>query len=311
MSGSGEWWIVSRSRTVGLFALITILFGGAFPAIKVGVADVPPLLFAASRYYLSGTLLLVFALVTGRSWLPKTRNDRLAVAVGGTLFIGGSGLNFVGLQFTTSGVSAIIFALIPVLTVLASWILLPAERSSRRSVLGVLIGFVGVAIVVNTGPVPDGALIGNLLVLAAAVSVAIGTVLVKRCRSTMSVIPLTAWAMVLGATIQLAFSVALDESIAAVDPTVEAVLALLYLSVFAGAVAFVVYFQLIERIGPVQVNTMSYLTPITAMIIGGVLLGEAIPSASIAGFGVILAGFLLLEEREIAAELARFRGAAR
>lgn len=304
---------MTRFRTLLLFGLIVLLFGGAFPAIKMGVADVPPLLFAAARYYVSGTLLLAFTLLTGRRVLPATRNDRLAVASGGVLFIGGTGLNFVGLQFTTSGVSAIIFAMIPVFTVSASWFLLPAERASRWSVLGVLVGLVGVAFVVNTGSAvaTDAAFLGNLLVLAAAVSVALGTTLVRRCHATMSVVPLTAWAMIIGATIQLLLGVGIGESVGAVDPTVEALLALVYLAVFAGAIAFVVYFRLIDQIGPVQVNMTSYLTPVVALTVGWALLGEPIPTASVLGLGVILVGFLLLEEHEVAAELARFRGAAR
>lgn len=304
---------MTRSRTFGLFILITVLFGGAFPAIKAGVSHVPPLLFAAVRYYLSGALLLLFALATGRDWLPETRNDRLAIVSGGVLFIGGTGLNFVGMQFTTSGVSATIFAMVPVLTVVASWILLPAERASRWSVLGVVVGFGGVALVVNMGLELDTplALLGNLLVLAAAGSVAFGTVLVRRSRPTISVIPLTAWAMLVGGTIQLLFSFAIGESVFAVEPAIEAVVALLYLAVFAGAIAFVIYFELINQIGPLQTNVMSYLTPIVAMVVGRVLLEEPIPRTAVAGLVVILVGFLLLEEHEIAAELARFRGAAR
>lgn len=304
---------MSRVRTILLFVAITVLFGGAFPAIKTGVADVPPLLFAAARYYVSGALLLAFALLTSRRVRPATRNDWLAVASGGVLFVGGTGLNFVGLQFTTSGDSAIIFAMIPVFTVLASWVLLPTERASRWNVLGVLVGFVGVAVVVNGGSIggTDAAFLGNLLALAAATSVALGTTLVRWCHPTMSIVPLTAWAMLVGATVQLLLAIGVGESVGAIDPTAEALLALVYLAVFAGAIAFVIYFQLIEQVGPVQVNMLSYLTPVVALGVGRVLLDEPIPPSSVAGLAVILAGFLLLEEHEIAAELARFRGAGR
>lgn len=313
MSEAGQPVAVSRTRTLGLFASIVLLFGGAFPAIKRGVVDVPPLLFAAGRYYISGALLLAFALATGTRCRPDARNDWYAIASGGTLMIGGTGLNFVGLQYTTSGVSAIIFGLIPVLTVVISWVLLPTERSSSRGILGVLIGFVGVAIVINPGSATtgDATLLGNALVLAAATSTSLGTVLVRRSHPTVGVVPLTGWAMMVGATIQLALGVALGESFADVAPTVGSLLSILYLAVFAGGIAFVFYFRLIDEIGPLQVNMTSYLTPVVAVAVGWAFLGEPIPTASIAGLLVILVGFLLLEEQEIAAELARFRGAAR
>lgn len=303
---------VSRARNLGSFLLVTLLFGAVFPAIKVGLADVPPLLFAAARYYLSAALLLGYALVTADRWRPRTRNDRIAVLAGGVLFIGGTGLSFVGLQFTTSGVGAIVFSLIPILTVLVAWALLPEERPNRRGVLGVVVGFVGVAIVVRPDPAALGtSVVGELLVLSAAVGVALGTVLVRRSRPTMSVVALTGWAMAVGATVQLGFALALGESLAAVQPTLSALAALLYLAVVGGAVGFVIYFTLLERLGALEINLIAYLVPIVTLAIGWAVLGEPIAPTTVAGFLVVLVGFALLTDREIAAELARFRGAGR
>lgn len=302
---------VSRARNLGLFLLVTLLFGAVFPAIKVGLADVPPLLFAAARYYLSAALLLGYALLTTDRWLPRTRNDRIAVLAGGVLFIGGTGLSFVGLQFTTSGVGAIVFSLIPILTVLVAWVLLPEERPTRRGVLGVCVGFVGVAIVVRPDPSIETSVVGELLVLTAAAGVALGTVLVRRSHPTMAVVALTGWAMAVGATVQLGFALALGESLAAVRPTLSALVALLYLAVVGGAVGFVIYFTLLERLGALEINLIAYLVPIVTLAIGWAVLDEPIVPTTVAGFLVVLVGFALLTDREIAAELARFRGAGR
>lgn len=303
---------MSRVRNLGLFLLVTVLFGAVFPAIKVGLADVPPLLFAAARYYLSAALLLGYALSTTDRWRPRTRGDRTAVLAGGTLFIGGTGLSFVGLQFTTSGVGAIVFSLIPILTVLAAWVLLPEERPDRRGLLGVVVGFVGVAIVVRPDPAALGtSVVGELLVLSSAAGVALGTVLVRRSRPTMSVVALTGWAMAVGATVQLGFALALGESLAAVRPTLSALVALVYLAVVGGAVGFVVYFTLLERLGPLEINLIAYLVPIVTVAIGWAFLDEPVVPAMVAGFLVVLVGFGLLTDREIAAELARLRGAGR
>lgn len=302
---------VSRARNLGLFLLVTLLFGAVFPAIKVGLADVPPLLFAAARYYLSAALLLGYALLTTDRWRPRTRNDRIAVLAGGTLFIGGTGLSFVGLQFTTSGVGAIVFSLIPILTVLVAWVLLPEERPTRRGVLGVCVGFVGVAIVVRPDPSLEMSVVGELLVLTAAAGVALGTVLVRRSRPTMAVVALTGWAMAVGATVQLGFALVLGESLAAVRPTASALVALLYLAVVGGAVGFVIYFTLLERLGALEINLIAYLVPIVTLAIGWAVLDEPVVPTTVAGFLVVLVGFALLTDREIAAELARFRGAGR
>lgn len=230
----------------------------------------------------------------------------------GTLFIGGTGLSFVGLQFTTSGVEAIVFSLVPILTVLAAWVLLPEERPDRRGILGVVVGFVGVAIAVRPDPAALGtSVVGELLVLSSAAGVALGTVLVRRSRPTMSVVALTGWAMAVGATVQLGFALALGESLAAIRPTASALVALVYLAVVGGAVGFVVYFTLLERLGPLETNLIAYLVPIVTVAIGWAFLDEPVVPAMVAGFLVVLVGFGLLTDREITAELARLRGAGR
>ena len=298
---------------LGRFLLIVVLFGGAFPAIKVGVQFLPPLLLAAARYSTSAALLLGYAAATTSYWRPATHDDWAGVLAGGVLFIGGTGLTFVGVQYTTSGVAAILFSLVPILTVLVGWFLLPTERLSLRGVVGVVVAFAGVAIAVRPGAaiLSDVSLVGNLLVLAAAVCVTLGTVLVRRARPPMPVVALTGWAMLLGAAVQLGFSIGLGEPLAAVRLTPPALLSIAYLSVFAGALGIKVYFDLLSRFGALHVNLVTYLNPIVAVIVGWLLLGESLPTTALAGLAVVFVGFVLLEEEELAAEFAVYRGAAR
>lgn len=304
---------MTRRRTLGTFLLVTLLFGTAFPAIKAGLAVLPPLLFAAARYFLSAVLLLTYARVTIDYWRPRSRRDWLAVVAGGALFVGGTGFTFIGQQFTTSGVAAIIVSLSPVLTVLFGWVLLPRERLSLRGILGVVVGFGGVALVVRPAPATllDPQVVGKLLIVFATTLVTLGTVLVRRIHADLPIPALTGWSMVLGASIQLTFSVVTGEAIAAVRVTAVAVAAVVYLGVFAGALAFGMYFALLDRIGPLKANLVTYLNPVVALVAGRLLLGERVQAVSLVGLAVIAVGFVLLEERELATELARYRGAAR
>lgn len=301
-----------KYHNVVLFLGMAVLFGGAFPAIKAGLDFFPPLLFATARYLLSAALLLGYAVVTTDDWWPRTQGDRLAVLAGGTFFVGGTGLAFVGQQFTTSGVAAILFALIPILTPLVALFVLPGERLSQRELVGVVVGFVGVGFVVQPDPsAADPGVLGETLIVLAAVSVTLGTVLVRRSHPSMSVVALTGWAMVIGATIQFGFSVALGESVTAIQLTPSAVLTVGYLAVFASGVGFVLYFTLLERFGPLEINLVAYLQPVVAVAVGRIILGEPLTLGMLVGFLVIAAGFALLKNKEIATELARYRGAAR
>ena len=127
----------------------------------------------------------------------------------------------------------------------------------------------------------------------------------------MAVVALTGWSMAVGATVQLGFALVLGESFAAVRPTASALVALLYLGVVGGAVGFVIYFTLLERLGPLEINLIAYLVPIVTVAIGWAFLDEPIVPEMVVGFIVVLVGFALLTDREIAAELARFREAGR
>lgn len=304
---------MARTRTLATFLLVTLLFGTAFPAIKAGLAYLPPLLFAAARYALAAVVLVGYSSLTTARWRPRTRREWSAVVAGGVFLIGGTGLMFVGQQFTTSGVAAIIFSLIPVLTVLMAWLLLPDERSTRRGLVGVAVGFVGVAIVLQPDPasVVDPSVVGKSLILLATVSITLGTVLVRRIHAGLPVSTLTGWSMALGAIVQIGFSRVLGETVAWTDVGFAAVLIVVYLAVFAGALGFTMYFWLLDQVGALEANLVTYVNPVVALATGWLLLDEAIKPAALVGFLVIVVGFALLKNRELAAELARYRGAGR
>ena len=300
---------MSRNRTIGLFLLVTLLFGTAFPAVKTGLSFVPPLLFAATRSYLAAALLLVYVGATTEYWYPRSRRDVTAVLAGGLFLVGGTGIGFVAQQFITASVAAIIFSLAPIVTAVLAWPLLPAERLGGRDYAGVLLGFVGIAVVIRPDPASlfDPELVGKLLFLGGLTVVELGAVLVRRSRSSMPIPALTGWAMLLGGTVHTAFAIGVGESVASVQLTPLAVAIVVYLSVFIGAFGLVLYLVLMGEVGPLKANMTTYLTPVVALVIGWALLAERIEALTLVGFGIIVAGFALLESREIGAELAKYR----
>lgn len=304
---------MSRTRVLALFAAVTVLFGTSFPAIKAGLAYLPPLTFAAMRYGVSAAVLLAYVALGADRRRPRTRADGRAVLAGGVFLIGGTGLTFLGQQYTTSGVAAIIVSLTPVVTGLLAWWLLPSERLSRRGALGVVVGFVGAAIVVRPDPsgLLDPELAGKLSILAATCFVTLGSVLIRRSRAHLPPITLTAWSMVVGVGVLLSGALLRGETVDAARVGWEALAAVLYLGVFAGAVGFAAYFTLIETVGALEANLVTYLNPVVAIVVGRAFLGEPVPTTALVGFAVIAAGFALLKERELLAELTKYRGGGR
>jgi drug/metabolite transporter (DMT)-like permease len=118
-----------------------------------------------------------------------------------------------------------------------------------------------------------------------------------------------AWTMLGGALLMHVVSVGIGESAADVTWTADSLLAVGYLSVVASAVGFLVYFDLLERLGPIEINLVSYVAPVFAALTGWAFLDELPTAYTAVGFVVIFAGFVLLKRESLRRELPRIRRA--
>jgi drug/metabolite transporter (DMT)-like permease len=304
---------MSTYRNATLFVLLAILWGTAFMAIKAGLAFIPPVSFAAIRYDIAAVIMLGYAASVTERWRPRTRADWTAVALNGLLVIGAyNAFLFVGQEGVTSAIAAILVALNPILATAVSRIALPDERLSLVGTIGLLLGFVGVGIVARPNPAHllTANVLAQLLILGAAASIALGSVLVQRVDDDMSGEGATAWACLVGAVMLHATTLGIPgQSLAQAQWTIGAVLAVGYLGVLASAVGYFIYFDLLDRLGPIEINLISYVTPIPAAVSGWLVLGETIDLSSILGFVVIFGGFVLIKRKAIVEELPRLRTA--
>ncbi len=288
-------------RPVALFLALGLLWGLSFPAITVGLSSLDPLFFAATRYDVAAVVLLAYAVLGTERWRPRTRGDLVAVLAGGTFLVAGNSLLFVGQQTTTSGVAAIIYSLIPILTTVFAFLLLADERLSRTGLLGLALGLLGVGIIARPDPgnLLAAGVVGKLLVLAAAVSVALGSVIIRRVSPSLNDAGLTGWSMLVGALFLHASSLAAGESLPVAVST-EVLVAVAYLGTLATAVAFLIYFHLLGAYGPLRSNLVSYVVPVVATVAGALLLDEPITPLTVVGFAVIFLGFVLVQRRSLA-----------
>jgi drug/metabolite transporter (DMT)-like permease len=291
---------VRRLLAVAPFALLAVVWGFSFPAISVGLRTLPPVLFAAFRYDIAAVLLLAYAVTRTSEWRPAARRDVVAVVAGGVFLVAGNGLLFVGQRTVPSGVAAIMQSLVPIATSLWALLLLPEERVTATGAVGILLGFLGVALIVRPDPANLlGANLGRLLILVQVASVALGGVLIQRAGPTLDRAALSGWSMGLGGLLLHATSAAVGEAFSFPRAPLE-VAAVVYLGVFATALAFFVYFRLLERRGALESSLIAYLEPVVATLAGVFLLDESITPLTLAGFGVVAAGFFVLKRRAIA-----------
>ena len=297
-------------RSLAAFAAAGILFGGTFVAAKAGLDYFPPLLFVALRFDVAAVALLGYAAVTTprADFLPRTRRDAAGILATGVLAIGlTNAMLFVGQEYTTSAAAAIVFSLNPILTPVFAALLLTDEHLSTRGVLGMALGFVGVALVVNPDPstLLDGG-VGKLVLFGGAVSGALGSVLIRRAGGGLSSTVRTAWGLPFAALCCHLLSLAVGESPAAVEWTPAAVLALAYVGLLAGAVAYIAYFGLLDAAGAIRANLVFYAVPVVAAVGGWVVLGETISALAVTGFVTIFTGFAVLGSESV--DLPALRG---
>ena len=305
-------------RTGLLFVVSAVLFGGTFVAAKIGLEHLPPLLFVALRFDIGAVVLLAFAATRlSRAELrPRTLGDIAGILATGALVIGlTNALLFLGQQYVTSGVAAVVFSLNPILTPVFAGLLLSTERLSRRGIAGMMLGLFGVMLVANHEP---SALLGNgpgvPLLFAAAVVGALGVVLIRRSDATLSSTARTVWGVPIAAVLSHAMSFAAGESVVGVTMTPVAVAALLYVGVFSGAIAYLAYFALIDETDPTRANLLFYFVPVVSAVGGWALLGETLSMLSMTGFAVIFIGFLLVSglwsntSRMLSAAVAPLKG---
>ena len=296
---------MSRLFATCLFVTLATVWGLSFPAISVGLEHLPPLLFAAFRYDTAAMLLLGYAVATTDSWRPVGRNNLEAVLWGGLFLVAGNGLLFIGQQTVPSGVAAILQALVPILTALWALVLL-GERLSLVGSVGVGLGFLGVGLIVQPDPnnLLAGDTVSRLIIVGQVISVSLGGVLIDRAAPSMERVAMTGWAMLLGGVVLHALSLGAGEALPESVPAPAALGAVLYLGVFSTALAFVIYFTILEKRGAFETSLVAYLVPVIATVAGIALLGESVGVLSVLGFVVVFAGFALLKRRALRELLA-------
>ncbi|MEZ3117216.1 DMT family transporter [Halobaculum sp. MBLA0147] len=288
---------MSRRRHAGAFLLTALLFGGTFVAVKAGLAYLPPLTFLAIRFDVGAVVLAGYA-ATRLSWSdlrPRTAGDVVAVLATGGLVVGlTNALLFVGQESTSSGVAAIVFSLNPILTVAAAAVLLPGRRPTRLGLLGTALGLVGVILVAGPTALLTGEAAGVPLLVGGAASIALGSVVIRWAEPTLSTTARTVWGVPLAALLSHGLAVAAGESLASVTLPPTALVAVAYVGVGSGAVAYLAYFALVDGVGPRRANLVFYAVPVVSTVGGWALLGERIGATALAGFAVVAAGFALL-----------------
>ncbi len=280
----------------GALWIVYLVWGSTYLAIRVMVETVPPLLGAGARFSLAGAVLLAVAMARrGAGALRPGRAELRGALIVGTLLCGGNAIVTVAEQEVPSAIAALLIATIPL------WVLLlrraGGERATPAGLGAILVGFAGVAVLMQPGNETGGAsLVALLACVVAALAWAGGSVLAPRTALPGDAVTSTGWQMLLGGGVCLLAGLAVGES-GDLDPAAfsgDSILAFAYLVVFGSLVAFSAYAWLLQHAPIAKVATYAYVNPVVAIVLGWLILDEVITSLTLVGAAIIVCSVALI-----------------
>jgi drug/metabolite transporter (DMT)-like permease len=280
------------------FAIIYFVWGSTFLAIRVGVRQSPPLLFATMRFLTAGLVLFGFMLMRGERW-PARREWASAFLLGALIFVGDYGLLFWAEQRVPSGIAAVMMATIPLFLALAEILFLRTLRFSWRLGSALLIGVAGVSVLMSRslqlGDAPV-ATSGAVALIAASLFWSVASVLTRKLPLPSSKVMSSAAQMVAGGLL-LAIAALLHGEYRQFHPasiSADGWFALLYLIVAGSLIGFTAYVWLLHRESPTKVGTYAYVNPVVAVLLGYLAGDEALGLRTVLGTLLILVSVVVI-----------------
>lgn len=286
-------------KTLLAFAIIYLVWGCTFLAIRIGVREVPPFLLAAARFLIAGVALCTWALVRGER-LPSGRQWKFVALLGFLMFAVDYGLLFWAEQRVPSGIAAVMLsATIPVFMALSEIIFLRTQKLTVRLGVALIVGVGGVAVLMSRSLNLGGSAIdhaGAVALIVASVSWSVASTLTRKLPLPESKV-MSSGAQMLAGGVLLALAAGLFgefRNFSVWTVSRAAWFALLYLIVPGSIVAFTAYLWLLQHESPTKVGTYAYVNPLVAVIVGYFLGGEALDLRTILGTLFVLISVVVI-----------------
>lgn len=290
-----------RGRIAAAIAVVWVIWGSTYVAMRVGVRTLPPLTMSGVRFLAAGLLIYAWCSWQRRrhpeaSWRPAgLREWRASAILGVTLAAAGTGGATWAEQKLPAGTAALLLASIPVWLVIASRVA-AGERITRRAAAGLLLGLAGVAVLVNpfSGGAPN--LLASAVALGGALSWGCGSVYAKRAPHPDQPLLGSGMQLICAGTALCMTGAASGElaRIHASSLASASTLALGYLIIFGSLLAYSCYEWLIRHAPSPLVGTYAFVNPVVAVLLGWWLLAEPISARTLLAAAVIVAGVALL-----------------
>jgi drug/metabolite transporter (DMT)-like permease len=287
-----------KAKNLVRLTLIVLLWGSAFPLIKIALSEVPPVTLGFLRFLVATPILTLYAYVTdAKSFRALFRNNVPAlILMGLTGVMGYHVFQNIGIQHTSATNSSIIISSNPIILAVLS-ILFLREKVEATQALGIVIGFAGVVSIILTEDrglqIGTSGLVGDLLSLGGGISWAVYSIFGKRLSNHVNPTALTAASTIFGTIFLIPPTLLLETPHLPTTSTVW--FAIVALSLGASCLAYVLWNQVLSEEKAFRVGVSLFLMPVVTTVLSVALLSEPLTLSIVAGMGLVLSGVFITE----------------
>lgn len=285
-------------KLAAAFAAVYVVWGSTYLAIRVAIETIPPFAMAGVRFVLAGGLLYGWQRLRGTP-APLRIHWRSAAIIGALLLLGGNGGVTWAEQEVPSGLAALVVATVPIWVVAFGALRPSTPRPNRRTLVGVLLGLVGITLLVgpsNLAVNQQIRTISYVVLLLAPVSWALGSLYSRGARLPASQLQATGMEMLLGGGLLLLAATVTGEwarlDVAAIS--LRSAVAFFYLVFIGAIIGFTAYIWLLKNTTPAKATTYAYVNPVVAVFLGWAILSEPVTPAMLAAMVIILFSVALI-----------------
>jgi drug/metabolite transporter (DMT)-like permease len=280
-------------RIVLAFFAIYAIWGSTFLFIRIAVLIVPPWFAAGTRFFTAGVILFTFMRFRGRP-NPSLQEWRNLGIVGALMFVATYGALFWGEQYVPSGITSVLEATLPILTITFEVFLLRKQPFHWKLLAGIGLGFAGVVVLLLRGSGNQFGLVPCLVILGGSTAWSLGAVLTRSLVLPKSRGISAGAEMMLGGAALLALSAASGELHPFPHVTPKAAFALVYLIVAGSLIGFSAFVWLLARMPATRVSSHAYVNPVVAVLLGHFVLNEVISLRTVIGTVMVVASVALI-----------------
>lgn len=277
------------------YIAVCLIWGSTYLAIRIGVKELPPLLFAGTRFITASIIMMSYGKYKKMKF-PKTKSDIVKASITGLLLLtGANGLVVYSEQFIESGLVSLLFAISPIVIMVTEVLIMKVYKIPFTATIGIFIGLGGVVhLIVSKSTVGPIYLFAIVCTLLAAVFWAMGSLYSRHNKIKADIVPIIAYQMLAGGLGQIIIGAFRNEFSQIGNVSTNSIIAWFYLVFIGSIVGYSCYIYILDKLPASIAGTYIYINPLVAVVLGALILKEPFSISLVLSTFIILSGVIIV-----------------